>query len=284
MLFRSNAMALCLDSSCLGEVIDYYGGLRDLEQKEIRFLHNLSFIDDPTRIIRAIRFAERYKFKIAKISKDAIFTALGTKVLEKISPERFTEELLLIYEEHNYQKMGLSLIDYGVFRSWFQRDYSWNYMGTDDVRGWTIAKRWLVSIKDIEYDDIIEIIERLRFNRHLTKITLDYIRLRKALMINNDNLIRIYGLLSGVSEAILDVLSMQQEFSEVIYDYRKLHKGLHMESTGKKLIELGVKEGPEIGKILKEIKNKWLMGNIKTIAEEKEYLTSYLKRKKEQDK
>ncbi len=278
--FTINAMALCLNSNCFGEMIDYYGGLRDLEQKEIRFLHNLSFIDDPTRIVRAIRFAGRYKFKLAKITKDAIVTALETKVLEKISPERFTEELLLVYDEQNYQTMGKILIEYGVFYSWFGKDYPWNYAEPIDEASWTLERRWLTSLKNINENEIRSILGRLRLNKHLTRITLQYIQLRTEIMNANDDMIRLYSLLSEVPVVMLDTLSTQQEFSAYIDNYRKLHNGMHMESTGRGLIELGVKQGPEVGRILQEIKNQWLTGKIKTTAEEKEFLNRYLEKNK----
>ncbi|MFZ3129524.1 MAG: CBS domain-containing protein, partial [Desulfosporosinus sp.] len=73
--FTINAMAICLNAERFGELVDYYGGKRDLQQRKIRFLHNISFIDDPTRILRAIRFSERYQFKLAKETEEAIYTA-----------------------------------------------------------------------------------------------------------------------------------------------------------------------------------------------------------------
>ncbi len=94
-------------------------------------------------------------------------------------------------------------------------------------------------------------------------------------------MVRVYNLLSGIPVEIIDTLSTQQEFAAHIENYRKLHSGMHMESTGKVLIERGVKQGPEVGKILKEIKNHWLTGEIKSTAEEKEFLNKYLEAHKE---
>lgn len=281
--FTINAMALCLDSSRFGEVIDYYGGLRDLLQREIRFLHNLSFIDDPTRMIRAIRFAKRYEFKLAKITNDAIITALEANVLAKISAERFTEELLLIYTEQNYQAMGMALMECGVLEHWFQKDYRWNFLETEDTTDWTLEQRWLVSIMDIDDQDIMSILERVRLNKHLSRMTVEYVRLRQELRVNRGNMIRAYSLLASVADAVLETLSKQEVFSAYIHDYRKLHKKLDMQSTGKKLIELGVEEGPEIGRILKQIRDEWLRGNIKTTAEEKDYLNRYFNRKNKEE-
>ena len=62
--FSINAMAASLNPEDFGELIDFFDGLSDLKKKEIKVLHDLSFIDDPTRILRAIRFEQRLKFKI----------------------------------------------------------------------------------------------------------------------------------------------------------------------------------------------------------------------------
>jgi len=220
---------------------------------------------------------------VAKITRDAIFTALETKVLELISPERFTEELLYIYEEQNYQAMGNELIEYGVFKSWFGKDYPWNYAEPIDEASWTLEKRWLMSLKNIDVNEISSILGRLRLNKHLTRITLEYRQLQTDILCDNGDRIKVYGALSDVPDVILDTLSKQQEYFACIDDYRKLQNNIQMESTGKKLIGLGVKQGPEIGRILKEIRNQWLMGNIKTVSEEKDFLERYLKDNKEEN-
>ncbi|MFA6808713.1 MAG: CBS domain-containing protein, partial [Eubacteriales bacterium] len=164
--FTINAMALCLDSKRYGEVVDFYGGMRDLQQKEIRFLHNLSFIDDPTRILRAVRFAGRYQFNMAKVTKDAVFTALNANVFEKISIERFTEELLLIYKEQNYQSIISLLVELNINNNWFKNDYLWNYKENEDnVISWSFEKRFLGSIKYLEDNEIGSMLDRLKLSK-----------------------------------------------------------------------------------------------------------------------
>ena len=273
--FTINAMALCLSKTRYGEVVDYYGGLRDLEQKEIRFLHNLSFIEDPTRILRGVRFAGRYGFKFAKITRDAVTTALQANIMSKISAERFTEELLLIYAEPNYQNMGQKLIEFGVLESWFGQDYAWNFREEEKVSNWQLEKRWLMSIKDIEDGGIIEILDKLRVNKQLTRLTHDYLRSRQELKRIDGKKLEAYDLLSGVSEIVLDTMAAVLEFTGYITEYRNLKKSMNMEATGKKLREMGIEEGPEIGRILKEIRNEWLKGNIKSPADEKNYLRKF---------
>ena len=61
--FSINALAVRLDSTPFGQLLDFFGGQRDIKERLIRVLHTLSFVEDPTRCLRAVRFEQRYKFK-----------------------------------------------------------------------------------------------------------------------------------------------------------------------------------------------------------------------------
>jgi tRNA nucleotidyltransferase (CCA-adding enzyme) len=271
--FTINAMALCLNRERFSEVVDYYGGYRDLQQGEIRFLHNLSFIDDPTRILRAVRFAGRYDFKLAKITRDAVTTALEAKVLAKISAERFTEELMLIYREENYQQMGRKLMEYGIFKAWFAQDYAWNYNEDKErVKEWSLAKRWLVSLKGIGDQEIAKILEALRINKYLQKSTWEYLRLRRELQAKTDDITQLDEVLRTAPKSLLEVLACHTEFAQAIEQYLQALRGMKMAITGTGLREMGMKEGPQIGKTLRRVRDLWLQGKIRSPEEEKEYI------------
>lgn len=62
--FTINAMAMCLNQNRWGQLVDEFGGLPDLRNKKIRVLHERSFLDDPTRILRSVRFEQRLNFTI----------------------------------------------------------------------------------------------------------------------------------------------------------------------------------------------------------------------------
>ena len=64
--FTINALAVYLNPQHFGQLVDFFGGQRDLKEGTIRVLHSLSFVEDPTRIIRAVRFAQRFNFKIGR--------------------------------------------------------------------------------------------------------------------------------------------------------------------------------------------------------------------------
>jgi tRNA nucleotidyltransferase (CCA-adding enzyme) len=91
--FTINAMAICLNRGRSGQLVDYYGGYRDLDGRRIRVLHALSFVEDPTRIFRAFRFAARLGFDLEPRTRGFLDEALASGMLERLSPEVLFEEL-----------------------------------------------------------------------------------------------------------------------------------------------------------------------------------------------
>ncbi len=97
--FTINTMAVKLNPDKFGQLIDFFGGQRDIKEKTIRILHNLSFIEDPTRAFRAIRFSERFGFKISKHTINLIRTAVRINLFNKLSGTRIYDELNLLFLE-----------------------------------------------------------------------------------------------------------------------------------------------------------------------------------------
>lgn len=97
--FTINTLALRLDGNHYGELYDYWGGYEDLLSGQIKVLHSLSFVDDPTRLIRAIRFEQRFNFKI----EDRTFQLLleAKDLLNQVSGDRLRHEINLILAEPN---------------------------------------------------------------------------------------------------------------------------------------------------------------------------------------
>jgi tRNA nucleotidyltransferase (CCA-adding enzyme) len=99
--FTINTLAVALNPGDFGQLIDFFSGQRDIKEKTIRVLHNLSFIEDPTRILRAIRFEQRFGFKIGKQSAGLIRNAVRMGLIQKLGGRRFLHEIKLIMEEEN---------------------------------------------------------------------------------------------------------------------------------------------------------------------------------------
>ena len=97
--FSINAMAISLNKADYGKLVDIYSGLEDLNKGLIRVLHQKSFQDDPTRILRAIRFEQRFSFKIEPGTFKLIKAALARQSLELVSSHRLRDEIILILKE-----------------------------------------------------------------------------------------------------------------------------------------------------------------------------------------
>ena len=156
--FTINALAMRLDRSSFGTVVDKVGGLEDLEKGIIRVLHTRSFSDDPTRIFRACRYAGRYGFRIANTDAPLIQKALS--VLAQLSGERIRNEIDRILLEAHAPRILQRLAEFGVYDTLFmgwkispdfasdfqtvQRAIAWasKYLIDDEFRSELV--RWMV--------------------------------------------------------------------------------------------------------------------------------------------
>lgn len=90
--FTINALAIRLDCEPMGEIVDFFGGQKDIRDRVIRVLHTLSFVEDPTRCLRAVRFEQRYHFRIGPATEKLIKNDVSLKLLDKLSPSRLFNE------------------------------------------------------------------------------------------------------------------------------------------------------------------------------------------------
>jgi tRNA nucleotidyltransferase (CCA-adding enzyme) len=97
--FTINTLAVCLNADRYGELLDFFGGQQDLRDKTLRIIHNLSFVEDPTRILRAARFEVRFGFRLSRHAEQLAVNAVRLGLLEKLAGERLTTELQLILQE-----------------------------------------------------------------------------------------------------------------------------------------------------------------------------------------
>lgn len=115
--FTINTLAIRLNGASRGMLVDYFGALKDLRERTIRVLHNLSFVEDPTRVFRAIRFEQRLKFRIAPHTENLIRNAVKMNFLEKLGGKRLLAELVHIFRESDALKSvermaGLGLLPF----------------------------------------------------------------------------------------------------------------------------------------------------------------------------
>ncbi len=97
--FTVNTLALCINSDRFGSLTDHFGGQQDIQERVVRVLHNLSFVEDPTRVFRAIRFEQRLGFHIAPHTENLMRSAVRMHLLDKLGGERLLSELVQIMRE-----------------------------------------------------------------------------------------------------------------------------------------------------------------------------------------
>ncbi|MFA5389637.1 MAG: CCA tRNA nucleotidyltransferase [Candidatus Omnitrophota bacterium] len=102
--FTINAMALGVNKKNFGKLVDFYGGQKDLKKGLIRVLHEKSFIDDPTRIFRAVRFSVRFGFKIEPGTKNLMREAVVDGYLGEVNAGRIRKEIEAFLKEKNPKK------------------------------------------------------------------------------------------------------------------------------------------------------------------------------------
>ncbi len=117
--FTINAMALVINDSNFGKIVDFYQGQKDLEDKIIRVFHEQSFVDDPTRILRAIRFEQRFDFKMDDNTEKAMEIALSEPVIMSVTPIRYFEEFKKICVEPRAASCFRRLADIGMLKNIF---------------------------------------------------------------------------------------------------------------------------------------------------------------------
>ena len=113
--FTINAMAIQLNRDQFGKLIDFFNSQNDLKQHAIKVLHNLSFVDDPTRIFRAIRFEQRMDFIIVKHTQRLINNAVKMNLFGKSDDPRFFSELKILLNEEQGVSAILRLEELGLF-------------------------------------------------------------------------------------------------------------------------------------------------------------------------
>ncbi|MFZ7112964.1 MAG: CBS domain-containing protein [Desulfatiglandales bacterium] len=97
--FTINTLAVKLNKRNYGVLVDHFGALKDIRERVIRVLHNLSFVEDPTRVLRAIRFEQRFGFKIGKLTLSLMKNAVDINCFKALSGRRFFLEIRLLLME-----------------------------------------------------------------------------------------------------------------------------------------------------------------------------------------
>jgi tRNA nucleotidyltransferase (CCA-adding enzyme) len=286
--FTINALALRLDGKHFGDLFDYWGGGNDLREQLIRVLHSLSFVDDPTRMLRAIRFEQRFDFKIEDRTMQLLLDARS--LLNNLSGDRIRHELILIMEEEKCAKILARLADLGLLSAihpalpwnegiyseitgniWRQPPATWgktkelNLFSERKYQGFLI---WLSHSLD---QDVNEICDRLKLSDLMKKTIQGIQKITKKMPELDDVPPSItFQELEPFSMTALFVAFLQVNPSEqkLIETYVVTWKNMKPNTTGDDLRKRGLKPGPTYQNILQRLRKAWLDGEIITTEEE----------------
>ena len=283
--FTVNALAVRLDGDHFGELVDVTGGRSDLERGVIRVLHPKSFVDDPTRMFRAVRYAGRYEFKISPDTMP-LFNAEAKSIMAELSGERLRHELDLIFDEVKPSPMlaklrelsllsiihpALSSVDHKVLSHVVDNPADeFGEFAVADILSFKQSLSWILCLMDLSAKDIEEIAERMSFPALLTKAALAAFALSDELPLYKKQstspsqwTFRLDELPALSVYAVWLVSSVQP-----LHDYLVKWRDIHPFTTGEDLKEQGLAPGPRYKEILSHLRASWLDGEVQTKDEE----------------
>jgi tRNA nucleotidyltransferase (CCA-adding enzyme) len=294
--FTINALAIKLNSHNFGELIDFFGGQRDLKEKTIRVLHNLSLVEDPTRAYRAIRFEVRMGFTISRHTQNLIKNAAKMELFHRLAGSRVYTELVLIFKETQPLDTMRRLDDFGLIRFIhpklkFGRDMESYYKNIGETLAWfrltflnIEADTWLtyfMALADLLPDsDLDDMIKRLSIpERYSKKIMLAKREGNTALSVfyKNPELspYSVYQKLKIMPvEALLFMMAKarteqaKKNISLYLTQYRETEAIL----KGKDLMALGLRAGPGYKQVLEGLLEAKMDGLLETREDEERFV------------
>lgn len=300
--FTINAMALRLTSPRAGELLDFFGGFIDLQNQEIKILHPNSFIEDPTRIYRGVRFAVRLGFSLESETENYIRYAINSGVYNRTSQEnsktpalqtRLKTELKYILAAPYWQSALELLNNLGALQCihpTLQLDIELNrqlnllkhclrkFDKKQTLINWQIRLEVLIAYLKPEYrgkvaknlqlaDDSISRLEKL------SQVQSEVIRLLPTFEKPSQTvyLLRKYDL----QTLILIALQSPRKIRRGIWQYLTNWGNIQPLLNGNDLKQLGYKPSPQYKQMLDDLLIATVDGIIKNEAEAKEFLVKH---------
>ncbi|MCP3872528.1 MAG: CBS domain-containing protein [Desulfobacteraceae bacterium] len=302
--FTINTLAISLNPENFGTMIDYFGANRDLKDKTIRTIHNLSFVEDPTRIFRAIKFSNRFGFKIGKVTSNLIKNAIKIDCFKNLSGLRVLSELKQIFEEENpipaiktmesyalekiiHKKLTIIPNTYHLLES-VNKILSWHdllYVEEQYPR-WSVY--FMALLNRCSYNVCEEICARLKVPLKESRLLLEkrYKSEKQLYLIENStNYTKqdlYWALINFKTEYILYMMALakDEKVRKAISNFYTHQRGLKPYIKGRDLLKIGLKPGPVFTTILHIVLNEKLDGKLKTKKEEILFAKKYASKNK----
>ena len=298
--FTINTLAIQLNHSRFGLLIDFFSAQKDLKEKIIRVLHNLSFVEDPTRVFRAIRFEQRFGFSIGKLTSGLIENSLKMGFFKRLSGRRVFTELRLILEEENPLSAISRMNEYhllhvihpsivldnsliSLFNS-VKKVLSWHDLLflEEPYMKWTVY--FLALLRSCDKKTAGEICKRFeiapRYRNIFCKERFEADRfislMERNLPLNNSTIYR--GISIFKIELILYMMAAtkNEALKRSISNYFTQLRHIETSIRGNDLKKLGIEPGPIYREIMEAVLDGKLNGRIKTRSEELAFVKDYV--------
>jgi tRNA nucleotidyltransferase (CCA-adding enzyme) len=294
--FTINTLALKLNPREFGTLLDFFGAQRDLKEGRISLLHNLSFVEDPTRVFRAIRFEQRFKFRITKLTANLINNAVRNNFFDRLSGSRLFGELRLILQEGNPLPAIARLAEFNLLTAVHPRlgfDEGTRYMldRVQAVLSWFDLlylgeryNRWLVYflglVEHLTLAELQEMLARVNLSpKQAAAINQGKEAADRALVqlfqYGEATRPQIYHLLAPLGpEFILYMMakSRHETSRKAISLYFTHLKNLKPDLKGRDLVALGYRPGPLIKEMLDRLLEARLNEQVKSRRQEKDFI------------
>ncbi len=301
--FTINAMAMGLNKDNFAKLIDFYGGRKDIKDKKIRVLHNLSFVEDPTRIFRAVKFEQRYNFKIDSQTEHLIKTAVDMDMFLRVAGERIRDELIPILSEKNplkgitrmqqlhefrfiHPKLKLGANEKRTIRkvsgyiNWYQT------VSNEPIKKWLVY--FICLLDKLDKKEIKKVTSNLVLSNADTEI-IEWYNLNTKKISNNFTKKKtprpseIYKVLRGSSsEALLALMAKIGSRPAVAYikNFICNYRDVKLKINGNDIKKLGLEPSPDYGGILDKLLCLKLDKGLNTRIEELSELSRLLNMRK----
>jgi tRNA nucleotidyltransferase (CCA-adding enzyme) len=273
--FTINAMAVSLKGDDFGRLVDPFGGRRDLESGTIRVLHNLSFVDDPTRIFRAIRYENRLGFRMDEHTVGLARGTVEMGLVGDLSSARLRDELIALLEEGEVEHSILRLGEIGVAAAvhphlaadaeavaLFRRLVELRDELGVDAPAWRLGLAALA--RRMHPDEVYHWLDRLKVRRRDAEAVANAVTLGPRLVERFRGAAEPAEVASVADRLPPDALlaALAAEDVPALRDYVARLRGVRLEVTGSDLADLGLRESPRVGEVLAELRRRKLNGEL----------------------
>jgi len=297
--FTINTLAIRLNPVHFGEMIDFFGGQRDIKRRVIKVIHSLSFVEDPTRIFRALRFEQRFGFSLSKETSSLIRNAVKMDIPQRLSGSRIFSELELVLEEGNAPAIIKRMADFGLLK-YFHPKMKYDHAVKELLESITEVFTWfellflnetwekwrvyfLGMVDGLNDEDFLELNGQLNFLKKENKKVLverlqakgAFQKLQQQKYLNDSTIFELLNTLSIEAVLYLMAKTPYQPLKKAISNYITRLRFAEALLTGEDFKKMGLPPGKVYKEAFQSLLRARLDGKIKTREDEIRFIKKH---------